>query len=302
MASRSHRIRPLRAALALVCLTAAQSCSAADEPSPLPGNAAVALLPATRDYAAVLAAHVNERGLVDYRALNAARAPLDRYVLSLSALDPNADAAWGDEQKIAFWINAYNALTLETIVDHYPIEKGGLVSGLRFPKNSIRQIPGVWDKLTHTVMGRTLTLDRIEHEILRKQFKEPRIHMALVCAAMGCPPLRNEPYAADRLNEQLEDRSRRFLASPERFRIDRDARALYLSSIFEWFGEDFGVVYKTADFAHQAGPVRPVLAFVAMHLDPADAGDLNQTEWTIRYLDYDWTLNDQAVVRGAGSE
>ena len=127
-------------------------------------------------YAAVLQKYVNEQGLVHYQGLKADGAGLDAFASTLETLDPKIHDQWMDKEKLAFWLNAYNALTLKAIVTHYPIQPAFLAS-LRFPKNSIRQIPGVWDQLRFGVMGRQLTLDDIEHEILRKQFNEPRIHL-----------------------------------------------------------------------------------------------------------------------------
>ena len=143
-------------------------------------------------YAAVLREHLRG-GLVDYKALKAAPAELDAYLAALAAVKPAEYEAWPRADKIAFWINTYNAYTLKAILDHYPIKPNWRAS-LRYPKSSIRQVPGVWDKLKFRVMGRELTLDGMEHDILRKQFNEPRAHMALVCASLGCPVLRPEPY------------------------------------------------------------------------------------------------------------
>ncbi len=249
--------------------------------------------PADDAYGAVLSQHVKGQGMVDYRALKANRRELDRYVRSLAGLDPKAYHAWNDPQKIAFWVNAYNGLTLKVIVDHYPIKKGGLISGLRFPDSSIRQIPGAWDEIRHAVMGKPMTLDQIEHDVLRKQFNEPRIHLALVCAAMGCPPLRNEPYTGDRLDAQLNDQARRFFADPHKFRIDRRQNVVYLSSIFKWFGGDFAGKYATSEFQQAGTGLRPVLNFVSRHVSPEDVQYLKGQPYTVDYLDYDWSLNEE---------
>jgi len=249
--------------------------------------------PDEQSYHAVLSERVNPDGLVDYKGLKANRDRLDRYVRSLAAVDPKSYETWTNPEKIAFWINAYNGLTLKAIVDNYPITKGGLISGLRFPAGSIRQIPGVWDEITNVVMGKPLTLDQIEHEILRKQFDEPRIHLALVCAAMGCPPLRNEPYTGARLDAQLEDQARKFFARSRNFRIDRKNQTVCLSSIFKWFGSDFARKYATEEFQQVAQDLRPVLGFAARYLEPDDAEYLKNQGYAIEYLDYDWSLNEE---------
>ncbi|MHC4703653.1 MAG: DUF547 domain-containing protein, partial [Planctomycetota bacterium] len=145
------------------------------------------------DYDSVLKAFVNDKAMVNYAGLKAKRRQLDEFAASMGKLTSEAYENWNDKDKVAFWLNAYNALTLKAIIDNYPIKSSFFRSRV-YPKNSIRQIPGVWKKMTFKVMGKDLTLNHIEHEILRKKFDEPRIHMAMVCAAMGCPPLRYEPY------------------------------------------------------------------------------------------------------------
>ncbi|MFP3937866.1 MAG: DUF547 domain-containing protein, partial [Phycisphaerae bacterium] len=263
-------------------------------------------------YAAVLNEHVDEHGMVSYAALKDDPDKLHHFVRAMAAVEPETYRSWDEPTKIAFWINAYNALTLKAIIDHYPI-KAGLLSGLAYPSNSIRQIPGVWDKLQFLVIGEKLTLDEIEHAILRGErdkalsekygrFNEPRIHVALVCAAKGCPQLRNEPFAGERLDEQLNDQTRGFLAKPDKFRIDlpagqagRDAGKVHLSSIFKWFGEDFVQTYKPEDgFASGRNDAeKAVLNFIAGYLGEEDAEYLRTGDYTVEYLDYDWSLNEQ---------
>jgi len=244
-------------------------------------------------YAAVLQKYVNDRGLVHYRGLKSDSTSLDAFTVTLETLDPKIYDQWTDKEKSAFWLNAYNALTLKAIVTHYPIQPTFLAS-LRFPKNSIRQIPGVWDQLRFGVMGRQLTLDDIEHEILRKQFNEPRIHVALVCAAMGCPPLRNEPYTGTKLEAQLGDQTHRFLHNPLKCRIDRQGKRVYLSAIFKWFGADFIKTYAAdGKFGGYSGAEGAVLNFLSPHLGEDERRYLVTGTYNIDYLDYDWSLNEQ---------
>ena len=129
-----------------------------------------------QDYTEVLQTYVNERGLVNYAGLQANRQQLDRFNQSLGAVTPETYSSWNEAEKIAFLINAYNAFTLQSIIDQDSI------------KDSIRDIPGVWNKRTFALAGEQKTLDNIEHDILRKDFNEPRLHVALVCAAISCPP------------------------------------------------------------------------------------------------------------------
>jgi hypothetical protein len=228
------------------------------------------------EYAGVLERYVDEDGLVHYAGLKADRRGLDAFIESLAVLDPSVLEGDGDEDKVAFWVNAYNALTLIAIIDRYPLA----VSDTDYPANSIRQIPGVWDDLKFPVAGRSLSLNQIEHDILRARFEEPRIHVALVCASIGCPFLRREPYTGADLDAQLDDQTRRFLRHPRNFRIDREAEVLYLSTIFEWFAEDFGTV----------------VTFVSRYVGEAEREYLLEATYEIAYLPYDWTLNDQAVA------
>ena len=212
-----------------------------------------AAVSAQADYANVLRDYVDDRGMVNYAGLLADRKPLDDFVLSL---ENQATDGWTEQDWIAFWINAYNARTLQVVIDHYPTE-------------GIRKIPGAWKKLKAPILGKARTLDEIEHQVLRKDYREPRIHMALVCAAKSCPELRTEPYIGNRLNEQLSDQSREFLARSECFRLD-GGRA-YLSPIFKWFKKDFESV---PDFIR--------------NYSGEDISNLK-----IKYQSYDWSLNEQ---------
>lgn len=246
-------------------------------------------------YERLLAEHVNEQGQVDYAALKAGRGPLDEFVAAMGAVSPTELASWSEDEQLAFWINAYNAITLLYIVDRYPIEKGGLLARAMYPANSIRQIAGVWDTLETPVAGTPMTLDHIEHEILRKDFTEPRIHMAIVCASIGCPPIRDEPFTAEKLEQQLDDQSRRFLSDPDKFRIDRNENVVYLSPIFDWFGKDFVPVYGDGreTIAGQDKTESAVLRFVSQYVSESDRNYLVQGGYTVKYSDYDWSLNDQ---------
>lgn len=247
------------------------------------------------EYGVVLGSYVDDDGMVNYKGLKSDRQILDKFIDELGGIDRGRYEKWSDRQKIAFWLNAYNALTLKAIIDHYPIKSSWLKSRI-YPKNSIRQIDGVWTKLKFNVMGEGVTLEHIEHGILRKEFGEPRIHMAMVCAAIGCPSLRNEPYTGEKLADQLDDQSLKFLLDPSKFRI-RDERA-YLSPIFKWFGEDFVESFgQNAEFKYCKNPKRAVLGFVKKYaVEPFSY--TSEVICAIKYLDYDWSLNEQAGKKG----
>lgn len=232
--------------------------------------------------------------MVNYSELKTHSQNLDAYVSRVGHLAPGAYDQWTGKEKIAFWINVYNAMTLKAILDHYPIQSS-LLRSVLYPQNSIRQISGVWDKWQFAVMGRQMTLDEIEHGTLRKQFNEPRIHLALVCASKGCPPLRNEPYRGEHLDAQLQDQARRFLANPQKCRIDRVQGRVSLSPIFNWFGEDFVRAYGTQGVFLDKNPAeRAVLNFIGQYLGDVNRDYLARGNYKVQYLDYDWSLNEQA--------
>ena len=233
------------------------------------------------DYAAVLKTYVNENARVAYNKLQANRQQLDAFNASLANVDRSTYAAWNEGQQIAFWINAYHAFTLQSIIDQNPIKK------------SIRDIPGVWKFRKFAIAGELKTLDNIEHQILRSQFNEPRIHVALVCAAVSCPPLRREPYRGDRLDAQLEDQTRKYLASPHGLRISRAEGRVYLSSIFKWFGKDWIDTYGVEGKFTGSKSERAVLNFISQYLDEVDREYLVEGNYKLKYLRYDWFLNKQ---------
>ncbi|MFC1600802.1 DUF547 domain-containing protein [Candidatus Sumerlaeota bacterium] len=279
---------------ALLALTSTVSSGwASDEAALRPGVAeAGAKVFDYSAYARVLKRHVDELGMVNYRALQKEPQDLGLFLDAAAKLRPAVFAKWDDGDKIALYCNVYNANTLKAILDHYPIKAAGLASW-RFPASSIRQIPGVWDKLKFELMGSKVTLEHVEHEILRKQFREPRIHMALVCAAKGCPPLRQEPFTGARLDEQLDDQARRYLNSASGLQLKRDEGGLYVSRIFQWFADDFTKARPTRRFSGYPEKQRAVLAFIVRYGDKSVGEFLGAKQRSINYVEYDWSLNEQ---------
>jgi len=148
------------------------------------------------------------------------------------------------------------------------------------------------------VMGQNMTLGHIEDGILRVKFDEPRIHMAMVCAAMGCPPLRGEPYLGSKLDEQLDDQSRRFLGNSAKFKIDRSKNTLRLSSIFDWFAGDFVKKYgPKKNIGRHDKKESAVLNFVALYLTGVQKDYVLAGKFKIKYLQYDWSLNEQRAKK-----
>lgn len=223
-------------------------------------------------FAKVLSKFVDTQGMVAYSALKASSADLDAYLDDLAGVSREEFETWKEPERLAWLLNLYNAVTLQLILDHYPVK-------------SIRSIGGLFSspwklKVVH-IWGETFTLDQVEHEMIRGVFKEPRVHFALVCAAKSCPPLRAEPYVPSKLNAQLDDQGRIFLTTRAKNRVDLEAHILWLSPIFKWFEADF------------VGKNGSLLKFVTPYLAPVDAKAISTEEFRIKYTDYDWSLNEQ---------
>jgi hypothetical protein len=247
--------------------------------------------PFTHDrFNTVLNTYVDDAGMVNYKGLKENRTPLDQYVAHMGAVANETYKAWSKDEQMAFWINAYNAITLQSIINHYPIKKGNVLNRSLYPDNSIRQISGVWDKLETKVMGKPMTLNAIEHEVLRVDFKEPRIHVAIVCASIGCPPLRNEAFVADKLEEQLSDQSKDFANHRQNLTINSAEKTIYLSSILDWFGEDFEGSYSVEG---RSGTESAIVGFVHEYALDAQKAELSDASYSLEFQDYDWNLNEQ---------
>lgn len=180
-------------------------------------------------------------GQVDYKGLKDNRALLTEYLESLERVKVDEFQQWPEPEQLVFWINAYNAITLDGILQNYPIQWGELIARARFPQNSIRQISGFWDKDFVKVMGKDVTLNDIEHKILRKEFGDPRIHFAIVCATIGCPISESQGFFADDLAQRLDQAIRNFINDRDKVRLDRQQNILFLSSIFDWYKADFSL-------------------------------------------------------------
>ena len=232
-------------------------------------------------YNSILKEYVNAEGLVDYERLKENRQKLDDFNAAIGAVMPSTYDSWTEAEKIAFLINAYNSFTLESIIDNYPTK-------------SIRNIIGVWKIRKFDIVGEKLTLDHIEHQILRKEFNEPGIHVALVCAAISCPPLRREAYTGNQLEEQLDDQAKKFLGNSQGFKIDSQNNTIYLSSIFKWFGEDFEKTYGQEPNIDGLNETETAIVNYAHKYVNSDAQKfLKQGGYQVKYSDYDWSLNVQ---------
>jgi Protein of unknown function, DUF547 len=226
-------------------------------------------------------------GLVYYRALKAARGGLDGFVNALATVA--VDKLPKDEQ-LAFWLNAYNALVLRTVIDHYPIHG----RATDYPAGSIRQIPGAFERLTHRVGGRTLTLDQIEQTIL-PSFSDPRVYLALGRGAVSSGRLRSEAFTAAQLERQLAEVANECLTRPECVQFDRDGGRMSVNAIFSWREREFTAAYADkapAAFASRSPIERAIVAFVQPRLLTTEKDFLMKNMFEMVYKKFDWSLND----------
>lgn len=228
-------------------------------------------------------------GLVYYRALAGQRGQLDRYAGSLDVAPATYDR-WSRDQKVAFWLNAYNALVLQTVVSHYPIR--GKAAG--YPASSIRQIPGAFERARHRLAGRSLSLDDIERTIL-PEFKDPRVYLALGRGAVGSGRLRSEAYTASRLDAQLAAVEAEFVDNRSMLRIDRLAGHVSVTPIISWRAGEFVAAYDRGEqgpFARRSPVERAVLAFAARHLLRLEREFVERNDFAVVFHEFDWRLND----------
>ena len=226
-------------------------------------------------------------GEVYYRALKIERAKLDGYVNSLASV---AAERLSREERIAFWLNAYNALVLQTVIDHYPIQK----RSADYPAKSIRQISGAFERLPHRVGGRTVTLDQIEQSIL-VPFQDPRVFLALGRGAMGSGRLRSEAFTAQRLETQLAEAAVECSTRTRCLSIDREADTIAISSVFSWREKEFVAKYADAApaaFAARSPIERAVIALLQPKLLGIEREMLAKNTFRLVYIPFDWTLND----------
>lgn len=211
--------------------------------------------------------HVKANGMVDYKGFIREKPKLESYLKLLSENAPDR-SKWTKNEQLAYWINAYNAFTVKLIVDHYPtksIRDLGPILKIPFLKD-------VWHYEFFKIGGVAMSLDKIEHGIIRKEFDEPRIHFAINCASISCPPLLNEAYVAEKLEAQLTKVSVAFINDPVRNKLG--TQSAQLSSIFSWFTGDFTKKGTLIEFLNKYSKVK-----IAPNAK-------------ISFLDYNWNLNE----------
>ncbi|MBL8347392.1 MAG: DUF547 domain-containing protein [Rubrivivax sp.] len=230
----------------------------------------------------VVAQRGGQASQVRYGNFAADRAALKAYLDALSAVPEATFAAWSKPQRMAFLINAYNAFTVELILTKYP--KLESIKDL----GSVFQSP--WKPKWVPLLGTKVSLDDIEHEMLRKRgaYDDPRVHFAVNCASIGCPALREEAFVPDRLEAQLDEQALRFMSDRSRNRFNAQRGRLEVSKIFDWFGEDFRLGHRG---------IASLPAFAAKYADqladaPAEREKVRGAQVDVAFLDYDWKLND----------
>jgi hypothetical protein len=215
----------------------------------------------------LLKTHVKPNGQVDYKGFIREKPKLERYLKLLSENAPDR-SKWTKNEQLAYWINVYNAYTVKLIVDFYPTKS---IRDLG-PRIKIPLIKDVWHYKFFKIAGVDMSLDEVEHSILRKEFDEPRIHFAINCASVSCPPLLNEAFVASTLENQLMRVTSTFINDPTRNKIS--VQSAQLSSIFSWFKGDFTKKGTLIDFLNRYSKVK---------ISP---------NARISFLDYNWNLNE----------
>src|SRR5688572_8697482 len=228
-------------------------------------------------------------GLVYYRALQLERGRFDRYVQSLADTGADTIKNWEPERQLAFWINAYNAFVLRTVIDHYPIRG----KAKEYPANSIRQIPGAFERRTHRAGGRTLTLDALERDVIAP-FGDPRALFALGRGANGGGRLKSEAFTSARLDAQLTTMTEELVTRRELVFVDIPNGVLSVNPIFSWREDTFAKLADQAKAVYDSrSPLeRAVLAIIDPLLVPNESEFLRKNTFRMAFHDFDWTLND----------
>jgi hypothetical protein len=222
---------------------------------------------------------------VDYAQLFKQPKQLEQYLALLSSVKKTEYQAWTGDEQLSFLINAYNGFTVQLINQNYGKFQSGKAESIK-DLGSFFSSP--WKQSFFTLLDEKRSLDELEHDMIRVWFARPRIHAALVCAAVSCPPLRNQAFVADKLDQQLDDQMRQFLSDDQRNTINLSDNRVNLSSIFKWYGDDFEKGQQ--GFNSIKDLIKVYQADIAD--DPQQLTWLKKQDFSIRYLDYDWRLND----------
>lgn len=252
-------------------------------------STAVAVDALHRPFDEILDLYVRD-GLVYYFALKQERAKFDRYVQDLGEVGADTLKGWSRERQLAYWINAYNAFVLRTVIDGYPIRG----RSADYPANSIRQIPGAFERRTFRAGGRMLTLDAIEKDVIGG-FGEARALVALSRGAVGGPRLKSEAFTSERLESQLATMVSELVTHRDLVFVDVPNERLSVNSMFSWREEIF--TKSLADrapaiYASRSPLERAVLSLIDPLLVTSEADFLRKNTFRMSFHDFDWKLND----------
>ena len=273
------------ALVVLIALASSLSPSAAAVQDPKP----VAVDALHRPFDEILDIYVRD-GLVYYYALRQERSKFDRYVQALGDVGADTIKGWSRDRQLAYWINAYNAFVLRTVIDGYPIR--GRSS--EFPANSIRQIPGAFERRTFRAGGRTLTLDAIEKDVIA-EFGDARALLALARGAMGGPRLKSEAFTEDRLDSQLDTMASELVTRRDLVFVDIPNGVLSVNPLFSWREAAFAKSLASnapAIYASRSPLEKAVLALIDAQLVRSEAEFLRKNTFRMAFHDFDWKLND----------
>ena len=221
------------------------------------------------DLGKVLKKVIDGFGMVNYEALKKDQSALESYLQLTASVPRKQFDGWTRPQRMAFLLNVYNASTLKLMADNFPVKSIKDIGGVR----------RVWNLKVVRLFGEKYTLGHLENVLIRKQFKSPSVHFALVCGSRSCPPLRKEPYTAEILEDQFADQAHIFLRDSKKNYVNMDSKTIFLSPIFSWFREDFG---KTDT---------EIIAQVAEHFEIAEQEALLKGGFKIDYTKFDWGVN-----------
>ena len=235
---------------------------------------------------------ISEEGLVDYSTLKRKRLDVLTAKRELKNLNPAVLMTLSKEERVAFWINTYNFCTIELILRHYPIQPKWYM--IIYPDNSIMQITGAWTKEFFDIQREEYNLQEIEQDFLLKRYKDPRICFAISNASVGGATLRNERYRGDRLDEQLDDQVKKYLATSKGIRWDKDTDLLKLSNVFQAHAKTFleSDLAGIKKFRKRKDQERVWLNFIRPHLSEEDIRYLEKTDFKIQFIEFDWHLNE----------
>lgn len=245
-------------------------------------------------YPGLFSRAIGVQGNVDYSYLKSHRGDLDSFLHDVARLDRESYEHWSRRDKTAFWINVHNAFAIKIVLDNYPI-KGNLFTSLLYPDNSIKQIAGSFEEAEITVMGKSMTLDQIRDDVLRGEIDDPRVHMALVYGARGCPRLPGTYYEGESLDAWLRFQAESVVKDSTMVRIDMRNNRLYLSEMFQWYGEDFIGEYGDIEGFESLEPAaKAVVNFLARYVkDKKEREFVRDGGYEVVYMDFDWTLNEE---------